>query len=149
MWLWAASFTEWRAPIDSHNFFVWIATPKVVISNVANGRRDIESKTSPILKDLARKWLKGVQIYFSLGQDGVWGPPTMQFGEIWQYLSTSRLKIGRPKEGWTGLCLSPSPDTWTFWSSWRKLLRWTFLRVLVFRYIRARNECPVIYHICT
>ena len=34
------------------------------------------------------------------------------------------------------------PDTWIFWSSWRKLLRWTFLRVLVFRCISAPNECP-------
>ena len=36
-------------------------------------------------------------------------------------------------------------DTWTFWSSWRKLLRWTFLRVLVFRCTRAHNECPAIH----
>ena len=26
------------------------------------------------------------------------------------------------------------PDTWTFWCSWKKLLRWTLLTVLVFRY---------------
>ena len=27
------------------------------------------------------------------------------------------------------------PDTWTFWTSWRKLWRWTSLRVLFFRHI--------------
>ena len=49
----------------------------------------------------------GVQIWLLLGQDGVWGPPTMQFGGIWRFFSTARLKIGRLKDGWMGLRLSP------------------------------------------
>ena len=36
----------------------------------------------------------------------IWGSPIMQFGGIW-YFSTSRLQIGRPKDGWRGLWLSP------------------------------------------
>ena len=32
-----------------------------------------------------------MQMYLLLSQDGVWGPPTMQFGGILRYFSTSRL----------------------------------------------------------
>ena len=48
-----------------------------------------------------------VQIYLLLGQDGVWGPPTMQISGFYRYFSTSRLKRGRPKDGRSGLWLSP------------------------------------------
>ena len=34
------------------------------------------------------------------------------------------------------------PDTWTFWSSWIKLLRCCIRIYQVLRYIRAPNECP-------
>ena len=51
--------------------------------------------------------IKGSPNLLIIGQGRVWGTPTMQFGGIWRYFSTSRLKIGRPKEGWTCLWLSP------------------------------------------
>ena len=57
---------------------------------------------------LSREMIRGSPNLL-LDQDGVWGPPTMPFGGIWQYFSTSRLKIGRPKDGWTGLWQSPCP----------------------------------------
>ena len=57
-----------------------------------------------LVEEMIRK--KRVQIYLLLDQAGVWGPPTMQFGGIWRYFSTFRLKIDRPNDNWSGLWLS-------------------------------------------
>ena len=56
-------------------------------------------------QSLSMEMIKGSPNILILGPGRSLGSSHMQFGGIWQYFSTSRLKIGRPKDGWTGIWL--------------------------------------------
>ena len=57
------------------------------------------------MQGLSQEMIKGSPNLLIVGPGR--GPLTMQFGGIWRYLSLSKLKLGRPKDGWMGLWLSP------------------------------------------
>ena len=58
------------------------------------------------MKDMIKEMIKGSPNSLIVGPGRGLGSSHNEICEIWRF-STSRLKIGRPEDAWTGLWLSP------------------------------------------